>query len=163
MERFKNFKFTKQEYYIRFAVIGLAVLTPLIFLLTQGYHQSMSLYWETSMQPLFILSNVLTAYYLYSIPRWKTSALFLLALTAFSISFCNPLHNLLSIGFFIANMYPLYKAKHFSICFYLYIFSCFIAPFNMMVMEIFAVTTLCLYHGLILNKIRVIQFKKLKP
>lgn len=159
MERFKHFKFTKQEYYIRFAVIGLAALTPIIFLLTQGYHQSISTYWRTPMQPLFILSNIFTAYYLYTMPRWKKSALLLLALTAFSIDCCGPLHNLLAVAFFIANMHPLYKTKHFTICFYLYIFSCFIAPFDMMLMETIAIMVLCLYHGLILNRIRVIQSK----
>ena len=152
----------KYEFHIRFIVICLAALTPLLLLITQGYQPSISTYWRTPMQPLFIISNALTSYYLYNIPKWRISSIFLLLLTAFSVDSYSMFHNILAIGFFVANVFPLYKSKRFKVCFYLYISSCVFIFFNIMVMEIISIVVLCLYHGLLLNRIKSLQSKMLK-
>ena len=146
-------RLTGFEFHIRLFVIILAAITPLILFVTQGHLFSISEYWETSMQPLFIITNAATSYYLYGIKRWRLSALFLLLLTAFSVSLYPNTHNVLAVLFFVVSLFPLYLTKHFRLCFWAYLFSLTVMMFDMMIGESIAVFFLCLHHLLILLKI----------
>ena len=147
-------KISKKEYYLRMAVIFLAFLTPFIFLLTEGYLPSISSYWRTPLQPLFIISNASTSYYFFrSHSSWRIPAVFLLLLTAFSIDSYLIVHNIIAIFFFLSCLIPLYKTKHFKNCFWIYIISIIFLPYSITLGELLAISVLCIYHASMLYKI----------
>jgi hypothetical protein len=151
---------TKTEYYVRLAVILFAIVTPFIFLLTQGYLPSISSYWRTPLQPLFIIANASTSYFLFGAHNtWKIPAVFLLLLTAFSIDSYPMVHNVLAVLFFLSALVPLYKTNHFKKFFWLYLTTIFFMPISLTLGEILAVIIMCTYHALLLNKIFRIKKK----
>lgn len=147
-----KFTIEKKDYYLRLGVIMLAVISPFICLIVHGYEPSISSYWRTNLQPLFILANAATSYYLYSIKDWKYSAYGLLLLTAFSVELYPAIHNFIAILFFLANIIPLTRTNHFKWCIYPYLSSLVVLPFSMTYSEIIAILSLCLYHYLMLRK-----------
>jgi hypothetical protein len=149
MKRLRGF-----EFHIRLFVILLAAIMPLVLFLSQGHMFSISTYWETDMQPLFIITNAATSYYLYGIKRWRLSALFLLLLTAFSVSLFPNVHNFLAVLFFVVSLFPLYTTKLFRFCFWAYLVALPVMFFDMMIGESIAVFFLCLHHFLILMKLQ---------
>ena len=144
---------------MRLGVLVLASLSPIICLLYE-YRPSLSSYWNTGMQPLFIIANVLTSYYLYQIKNWRPSSLMLLLLTAFSINLYPTLHNGLAILFFIVTLYPLRMTNHYKWVGWIYLFSMVILPFNMLGAEIIAIWSLCLHQGLMLRKLNKLNQNK---
>lgn len=153
-------KISKMGFTLRLLVIFFACVTPLFFIFFEGYLGSLSSYWETDLQPLFILANAVTSYYLFAQPKWRVSACFLLLLTAFSVESFRVTHDILAIVFFVANLYPLYKTHHFPLIFWVYLLSLSIMPFDMLLAEIVAIWSLCLYHALVLRRVFVIQGEK---
>ena len=148
----KHVKIGKYQYLLRIAVILLATISPFICLIYYGYLPSLSSYWDTNLQPLFIIANAATSYYLYSIKDWKISALMLLLLTSFSLTLFPQVHNILAVAFFIINVYPLVKTNHFKWCIWPYLGSLVVLPWSMTISEIIAIDTLCVYHMLLLIK-----------
>jgi len=53
-------KLTKLDYQIRLSVLLLAFISPLIYLMISGYQPSLSSYWNTICQPMFIVVNTST-------------------------------------------------------------------------------------------------------
>jgi hypothetical protein len=135
-------------------VIILAAITPLILFLTQGYLPSISSYWETPMQPIFIITNASTSYHLYGIRNWRLSAFLLLFLTAFSVTDFALIHNIVAVFFFIICIYPLYVSRYYKWIVWTYIASLPVMIYSMFLGESLAVISLCLYHALILVKIK---------
>lgn len=151
-------KISEVEYYVRMLVMILAAASPLIFLATQGYEPSLSSYWRTGAQPMFIIINATTSYYLYGITRWKPAAIMLLLLTAFSVQDYMVLHNILAIIFFISCLYPLHQNNHFKrLYFYLYLSVLPLMALNLLLAEALAIIILCLYHAKILTRIYKLQ------
>ena len=66
---------SKIELSIRTATLILTIIAPFACIATYGWEYSYSQYWNTPLQPLFILSNIITAYYLFDSERWKIPAL----------------------------------------------------------------------------------------
>ena len=85
------------EYRMKISVIILAAITPILCMLIHGYEPSLSTYWKTDLQPLFIIANASTSYYLYSVKKWKMSAFLLLMLTAFSVELYREVHDILAV------------------------------------------------------------------
>lgn len=157
-----NHRISDFNYYVRLFVIMFAAFSPILFILTCGYLPSISSYWRTEVQPIFILTNVTTAYYLYSINGWKYSALCLVVLTAFSVELYPMIHNVTAVLFFIINLIPMSKSNSFKWCIYPYLVSLLILPFSMTFSEILAIGIVCLYHLLLLRKLRSIVSVKIK-
>ncbi len=149
----KLVSFITNEYVVRTTVLCLALMTPFICLICYGYMISLSQYWNTPLQPLFILSNVATAHYFFSMPRWRASAILLILLTAFSVTMFGALHNIFAIMFFIVTVIPLAMHNHYRFCLWLYLTALLILPFSMTIAEIIAITVLCLFHALVLRKV----------
>lgn len=153
-------KISEVDYYIRMMVMVLATLSPLIFLVTQGYKPSLSSYWKTDIQPMFIIINATTSYYLYGITRWKPAAILLLLLTSFSVQDYATAHNILAVLFFLACLYPLHQNNHYNrLYFYLYLGTLPLMLVNLLLAESIAIIILCLYHGKILSRLYKIQKK----
>jgi hypothetical protein len=131
---------------IRIIVILTSLVHPFI-LLSYGELPSMSSYWETPLQPLFIFVNATTSYFLFSINKWKLPSLFLLLLTAFSVSLYPQLHNVFAILFFITCLYPLIKTKRFKYYPILYSLSIIVGLlYGILWLEIYCVLILTIYH-----------------
>lgn len=141
------------DFHIKMFVIILAAITPLILFLTQGYLPSISSYWETPMQPLFIIVNASTSYYLYGIKNWKFPAFFMLMLTAFSVTDFMIFHNIVAGLFFISCLVALHVSRHLRFIFWIYFASLPVMIYDLLLGESFAVTSLCLYHAIVLIKI----------
>jgi hypothetical protein len=153
---------TRFDYLLRVCVVVFAALSPFICLFFHGYEKSISSYWNTEMQPLFIIANSLTAYYLIGIPKWRLSACLLLLTTAFSIEYYPMVHNIVAVGFFITSMYPLYKANNFTFCRWLYMIALPLVPFSLLYAEMVAILVICTFHLLVLNKVYSIQKERVE-
>lgn len=159
LRRLLDNKSINVEFYIKMLVVIFAAIMPFVFIFSVGCRFSISEYWETSMQPLFILVNASTSYHLFAVRswRWRPSAILLLTLTAFSVTEYSDIHNILAILFFLSCLIPLYITHHYKYLFWIYLSTLPIMIFNMLAGESLAVFTLCVYHGLMLLKIRKIK------
>jgi hypothetical protein len=139
--------FSKIDLLIRIIVILISLFHPFILLLSYGELPSMSSYWETPLQPLFIFVNAATSYFLFSINNWKIPSLFLLLLTAFSVSLFPQIHNIFAILFFVTCLYPLIKTKRFKYYPLLYSLSIIVGLlWGILWLEIYSVLILTIYH-----------------
>ena len=131
---------------VRLAAIVLSVLHPIILISTQGILGSLSQYWDTPLQPMFIAVNAITSYFFFSIQNWRPASLFLLLLTAFSHSQYPLTHNILAIVFFLLAFYALIKSTRFK--FWGWIFGGFllIMPFSLLWGEVLCILVLSGYH-----------------
>jgi len=90
---------------------------------------------------------------MFTISKWRISAILLILVTAFSLVLFPNVHNILAVSFFLANIYPIISANRFKWCIWIYLTSALALPFSMTVAEIIAIGALCLYHILVLRKV----------
>ena len=140
---------------LKIGIILLSFITPFVMLFSCGKMNSISAYWDTPLQPLFILSNALTTYVFMDLPKWRLSGIFLFLLTIFSLEYYNNLHDIFAIMFFIVNLYPLYSLKRYRFVIVPYLLSCVWLP-DLFWFEVQAITVLCVYHLDLLIKVRTI-------
>lgn len=151
------------EYFIKIIVILISVIYPFILISVEGELKSLSQYWNTSLQPLFIVANVMTAYIFLSIENWKLSSFLLVLVTAFSVKLYGNVHNVLAVLFFMSCIYPLFKSKRLKFYGYLYILSPIIGIlYGLLYLEIYSIIILCSYHLQILIQILYINYQKYK-
>jgi len=145
-------KLSKRDYYLRIGVIIFTLISPIFYLLS-GIKPSLSSYWLSDLQPIFILTNATTSYYLFSLKHWKMSAGFLLLLTAFSIQYYPMIHNILAGLFFISCLVPLYKNIFFGMKYFYSMLILLPTLFiSIMLFETLSIILLCVYHTTILNR-----------
>jgi hypothetical protein len=132
---------------IKLGVVLLSTIQPFILVFSCGELGSLSSYWGTSLQPLFILTNVIISYYFFTLKMWKIPSMSLVILTSFSSELYPLFHNFISAFFFISCLYPLYKTKRFKFYFYLYSLSPIIGFIkHILWFEIYSIMILCFYH-----------------
>ncbi len=137
----------KYDFYVRLFVVLLAMIQPYIIYQVYEGLSAISLVWGTILEPLFIVTNALTSYYLFSIRNWELPALCLLLLTAFSLATFPIVHNVIAIIFFLSVFYPLYKTKRFKFVLWLYPLSLLIGYFwGVFWAETWGIVLLCIYH-----------------
>jgi hypothetical protein len=148
----------------KIGAIILTVLTPVLLILSAGFRESLSDYWMSGMQPLFIFTNAITAYYLFATPKWKIPSFFLLCLTAFSVESYRIVHNTFAILFFttcltailLDKRYRLYAIPFLSGLIWIG------GPDELLIAEMIAVYTLCLYHGTVIGHYYWVNYKRYK-
>lgn len=138
-------------YRIRLLVILFAAVVPAVLIIMYGWLPSLSSYWNTAAQPLFIISNAATSYYLFFESQWKRSALALMLLTAFSVEYWPAIHNILAVCFFLLTLIPLYQSKRFRWVICTYIASGLGLFHSLLLAEIIGILNLCLYNILVLH------------
>jgi hypothetical protein len=132
---------------VRLLVIILAIAQPLIIFFTLGDVSSISSVWLSYLQPLFIITNAVTSYFLFSTKNWFLPSLFLLLLTAFSVDFSLVLHNIFAVLFFIVSLYSLYGIRRLRWYIIPYILSgVILLSFGVFWAEVWAILVICLYH-----------------
>jgi hypothetical protein len=153
----------KYDFYIKLIVIILSIIQPFILLSICGELWSISTYWRTSLQPMFIIINAITSYFFFSTDKWLLPSIFLLLLTGFSIDLYPTLHNTFATLFFISCGYPLFNLKRFQFFGVLYFLSVIIFfLFGMLWFEIYCVLILGFYHLTILIYLQKITNRKFK-
>lgn len=136
-----------REFLIKLLVIIVSFIYPFVLLSVEGELGSISQYWNTSLQPLFITANVMTAYFFFSIENWKLPSYFLVLLTAFSVQLYPTTHDVIATLFFISCLIPLFKSKRFKYYAYFYFISIPIGLISgLLWLEIWGMFILCLYH-----------------
>lgn len=142
---------------MKFIPVIIAFIFPFLLIYMFGEVKSVSAYWNTPGQPIFILMNAITSYFLFSTNNWKIPAFLLLLVTAFSVTLYPIMHNIFAIGFFIASAIAMYHLHRFR--FYLipyFIFGIW-AIFHLLYGEMGAILTICIYHAHVLvyiNKLK---------
>jgi hypothetical protein len=133
---------------IRGFVLLLAILQPIIIVSCYGFDVfSISSIWSTGLQPLFIITNACTSYFLFDIRGWKIPAILLLLLTAFSIEFNLVIHNILAGLFFLSSFGSLRGIRRLGWYVFPYGFSLLLWLFlGMFWGEVFAIYIICVYH-----------------
>ena len=59
------------NFILKIGIIFLSFITPFVMLFSYGKLDSISSYWDTPLQPLFILTNALTTYVFMDLPISK--------------------------------------------------------------------------------------------
>lgn len=131
---------------LRVIVIILALVSPFIYIGSIGELPSISSYWDSIMQPMFIIVNASTSYFLFSIRKWRLSAIMLLLLTAFSFNSHFTLHNIFAISFFLLNLYPIFLSKRRRWVIIPYVLSSLFLIDSILYAEISAIIVLCSLH-----------------
>jgi hypothetical protein len=136
-----------REFLIKFAVIVVSFIYPFVLLSVEGELHSISMYWNTSLQPLFITANVMTAYFFFSIDNWKLPSYFLVLLTAFSVKLYPITHDVIATLFFISCIIPIFRSKRFKFYAYFYFLSIPVGLiWGLLWLEIWGMFILCSYH-----------------
>jgi hypothetical protein len=136
-----------QEFIVKLLVIIVSFIYPFVLLSVEGELNSISQYWNTPLQPLFITANVMTAYFFFSLDRWKIPSYFLVLLTAFSIQLYPITHDVIATLFFISCLFPLLKTKRFKFYSWFYLLSIGVGlKWGLLWLEIWGMFILCLYH-----------------
>ncbi len=138
---------TNKDYLVRIFVIILAFIFPLICLSYGEPRESISKYFDSHIQPIYIISNALTAYLLYSLEKWKCPAIFLLILTAFSVYEYPLIHNVFAYAFFISCFGPILQNNRLKLYIIPYTISLFFLLNSFLWTEIICIFTLCGFHG----------------
>jgi len=90
------------QHILKIIVILISLLYPFVLLSVEGELLSLSQYWNTSLQPLFIVANVMTAYFFFGIDNWRFSSFLLVMVTAFSVKLYPMIHNVVAVMFFLS-------------------------------------------------------------
>lgn len=136
-----------KEFLIKLLVILVSFIYPFVLMSVEGELGSISQYWNTSLQPLFIAANVMTAYFFFSIDNWKLPSYFLVLLTAFSVKLYPITHDVIATLFFVSCLIPLFRSKRFKFYAYFYFLSIPIGLFcGLLWLEIWGMFILCSYH-----------------
>lgn len=133
-------------FYLKLIAIILAMVQPFILMACFGELNSLSAYWDTAGQPLFIITNATTSYFLFSTRSWQLPAVCLLGVTAFPFSTFQIVHNVLAITFFILAVIPMIRLSKFRYYLIPYIVGTCVIFYNLFYGEIICILTICLYH-----------------
>ena len=138
---------TNKDYLIRIFVITLALSFPIFCLFHGELRGSLSKYFNSSFQPYYLLTNVLTAYLLYSLDEWKCPAIFLLVLTVFPVDGYKIFHNIFAYAFFISCFKPMFDHNRLQPYVIPYLLSLVVLLNSFIWTEIICILTLCSFHS----------------
>ena len=144
-----------KDVFYRIFTIVLGITFPLIMISVFPETKSLSSFWNTSMVPLFILMNIVTASFFFTLDNWKLPAILLVLTTAFPYMYFNNIHNILAVMFFLTSGYALLTSKRLIPAVLMSFISVFWA-------EVIAIDTISLFHGLVLWKRENINKQRLK-
>jgi hypothetical protein len=134
------------------AAVALAIAAPIIMIASHGVLPSLSKYWETEWQPLFILCNAVTSYFFFTLPRWRLAAAALMLLTAFSVTDWPFAHNMFAVVFFAAAYRVMWLSERYPVFLLMYGLGIIVMPFSFLWGEIVSIAALSMYHGTIIWK-----------
>lgn len=152
-----------KEFHVKLFTIYLSVISPFIMIISVGVLGSISQYWNTQFQPLFIISNIITSYFFFSLKKWRIPSLFLLLLTGFNCYQFQMAHNILALGFYFACLYSLFNNKRFLIYRILFIISIIFYPYSILLGEITSIIILSSFHLKVILYKEKLERRKITP
>ena len=139
----------------------LGIFCPMVMIICYPDIKSLSGFWNTPMVPMFIIMNIVTAYFFYLLPNWKFAAVVLFLLTAFPIGFFDTFHNILAVLFFVACMYAIAQSTRYSWLVFPFIIAIIIAAKSLFWAEVVSIYVICAYHLLTLRKrVKLVKQRK---
>ena len=136
------------------------MLYPFLCLLLAGYNKSLSSYWGSSVEPIFIIANILVAYFFFTTKNWKMPSIFLILVTAFNNILYPNIHNVFAICFFLVSFRALFNNKRYLLIKLLYLIGAFTMIINLLIGEIICILAIGLYHTFKLNKLNKLMNMK---
>lgn len=147
-----------QDIILKLSLVFLGLIYPLIMLLWVGPLDSISAYFNTPAQVLFLLVNAGTSYYFVNTKGWVLPGILLLFLSCFSIEFHLLLHNIFAVLFFILSTITIFRSKRYSFLWVTVLLSSLGLFHSIFLAEYLAIINICLYHGLILRDMFKIRY-----
>jgi hypothetical protein len=139
---------SRNNFLIRAFVVIVAAVAPFIYMQYRHEEVSISEFWGSGLEPLFIFTNAATSYFFFSIEKWRPSAILLLLLTAFSVDSFLLMHNVYAVAFFVYSLIPIVLDKRLSLYAVPYLFSLvFVNWPDIFLAEVIAITSLCTFHA----------------
>jgi len=114
------------------------------------------------MVPLFILMNIVTASFFFTLDNWRLPAILLVLTTAFPYTYYNSIHNILATMFFLTSSYAMIISNRYNWLTILLIPAVLMSFINVFWAEVIAIDTISLFHGLVLWKREKINKQRLK-
>lgn len=149
-----------KELHVKIFAVFFAAITPFIMISNGEILGSISQYWHTQYQPLFVLSNVICSYFFFSLKNWKIPSLCLVLITSFNHYDFNILHNIFAVSFYFACLHSLLKNKRFILYRVLFILTIPLYFYSIILGEITSIIILCAHHlRVLLYKERLIKKK----
>lgn len=136
---------------LKISLVFLGLIYPLIMLLWVGPLDSISAYFNTPAQVLFLLINAGTSFYFVNTKGWILPGILLLLLSCFSVEFHLLLHNIFAVLFFIVSTVTIFKSKRYSFLWISTLLSSLGLFHSIFLAEYLAIMNICLFHGLILR------------
>lgn len=141
----------------RVIIILLSVLYPFFCIVNSGIRGSLSEYWITESQPIFIFANIITAYYFVQLDNWIKPGILLLFVTAFSVDVYPTAHNICAILFFLSVFISLINSKRFKYLPVIYFIGGILMIYNLLIGEVLSILVIGAHHLLTLHKFKSIQ------
>lgn len=135
-----------REFHVKVFAIFLSLIYPFIMIYNIGILDSLSQYWTTEFQPLFIISNIICSYFFFSLKNWKIPSFFLMLLTSFSWADYQLFHNIFAVCFYFSCLYCLFKINRYKFFRILYIISILAYPYSILLGEIITILILSSFH-----------------
>jgi hypothetical protein len=123
--------------------------------------RSLSAFWETPFVSLFIIMNVVTGVFFFTLENWRLPAILLIAVTAFPVTFFGPLHNIIAVAFFVSAAYAVLISKRFNWLALFFVPAILLSIRSLLWGEILAIWIISIFHGLVLLKREKINKKRI--
>lgn len=140
----------------------MGIIYPLIMWWWIGPQSSISMYFSTPAQFLFLLFNAGTSFYFVNTKNWVISGVLLLLLSCFSVQYFTWIHNIFAILFFVSSLVSILRSKRYKILSFGLILSALGLFHSIFLAEYFAVVFISLFHILILKDLFKYQYRNKK-
>lgn len=144
----------------RILAMVLGIACPLIMISWFPEVKSLSGFFETEAVPLFIVMNIVTAYFFYLLPNWKISGVLLFLVTAVPLHYYKHLHDILAVLFFISCIFAVWKSNRYRFLIFPFMISISIIPFSLLWAEISGIYSICIFHTLMVWERNRLQKEK---
>jgi len=150
------------QYILKLGLSAMGIIYPLLMWWWIGPQTSISAYFLTQAQFLFLLFNAGTSFYFANTKNWLLSGVFLLLLSCFSIQYYQTIHNIFAISFFITSVISILRSKRYKWVVFGVISGLFGLFHSIFLAEYIAVVFISLFHILILRDLYKFEFRKRK-
>jgi len=139
------------QFILKFGLSLMGIIYPLLMWFWIGPQESISAYFLTEAQFLFLLFNAGTSFYFANTKNWLIPGVFLLLLSCFSIQYYQIIHNIFAILFFVTSVISILRSKRYKWVVFGVISGLFGLFHSIFLAEYIAVVFISLFHVLILR------------
>ena len=144
------------DFVLRGGLVLLGLIYPYIIYHWIGPLPSISEYFMTAAQPIFLLVNAGTSFYFITTKNWRTPGVLLLGLSCFSLEYYESLHTWIAASFFISCLVSILIGKRYRLISIPVLLSALGLFHSIFLAEVLAIFMICTYHFLILKDLYLI-------